>query len=220
MGVLFSVSAGVGLISGAAVIGVLRRLIGALSRRVVALVSLTVLALDVAVGTRLFAVHLTWAVPAFLYFTAVAVALSVVDIDRHRLPNLIVLPSYPILAALLAIAAAGTGDWAALRRAAIGGAALFAGYFLMALIYPPGLGFGDVKLAGLVGTLLAYLSWSALLIGTFAGYLGGGLAGIGLILSRRGTRHSTLPFGPFMLGGVFLALFWLSPMLARLASEV
>jgi hypothetical protein len=71
-----------------------------------------------------------------------------------------VLPSYPVLAVLLAASAAWQGDWWSLARAVIGAAALFAFFLAIVLIHPPGMGFGDVRLSGLIGGVLAYLSWS------------------------------------------------------------
>jgi leader peptidase (prepilin peptidase)/N-methyltransferase len=172
-----------------------------------------------AVADRIADLGLIAAVPAYLYFTAVGVALTLIDLDVRRLPNAIVLPSYPVLAVLLAIAAAGNGDWWALARAGIGAAALFGFFFAVAFAYPAGMGFGDVKLAGLVGGVLAYLSWAALIVGAFAGFLLGALVGVGLILAGRGGRKTAVPFGPFMVAGALLALFVADP-LATLYTDV
>jgi leader peptidase (prepilin peptidase) / N-methyltransferase len=165
-----------------------------------------------AVAYRIADLGLVAAVPAYLYFTAVGVALTVIDLDVRRLPNAIVLPSYPVLALLLTIAAAWHGDWWGLARAGIGAAALFGFFFAVAFAYPAGMGFGDVKLAGLVGGVLAYLSWAALAVGAFAGFLLGALVGVGLMLAGRGGRKSAVPFGPFMVAGALLALFVADPL--------
>jgi leader peptidase (prepilin peptidase)/N-methyltransferase len=156
--------------------------------------------------------------PAFLYFTAIGVALTVIDLDVRRLPNAIVLPSYPVLAVLLGAAAAVDGDWWALARAAIGAAALFGFFFAVAFAYPAGMGFGDVKLAGLIGGVLAYLSWAALVVGAFAGFLLGAVVGVALMVAGRGNRKTAVPFGPFMVAGALLALFIADP-LARLYTD-
>jgi leader peptidase (prepilin peptidase)/N-methyltransferase len=71
-----------------------------------------------------------------------------------------------------------------------------------------------VKLAGLIGAILGWLSYSALLVGAFAAFLLGGMVGIAVIASRRGTGKTPLPFGPFMLAGVALALYLAQPILA------
>ena len=144
---------------------------------------------------------------AYLYFAAISVVLTVIDIDSHKLPNLIVLPSYIVVAALLLIASVIYGDFSQLLRAAIGGAALFAAYLIMALVYPGGMGFGDVKLAGVIGLLLGFLGWGTLVVGAFSAFLLGGLFGIALLVLRRANRKSGIPFGPWMLAGAWLGIF-------------
>jgi leader peptidase (prepilin peptidase)/N-methyltransferase len=164
-------------------------------------------ALFAAVAARLAALDELAALPAYLFFAAIGVALTVLDIDLRRLPNVIVLPAYPALAGLLAIAAYVQDDPAALSRAGIGAAALFALYLALALAHPGGMGFGDVKLAGVVGGVLGYLSYPALLVGAFAAFVTGGIAGLVVMSARRGTCKSAVPFGPFMIAGALLALF-------------
>jgi leader peptidase (prepilin peptidase)/N-methyltransferase len=68
------------------------------------------------------------------------------------------------------------------------------------------MGFGDVKLAPSLGALLAWVSWGALAVGAFAGFLLGGVFGIGVILLGKGGRKSKVPFGPFMLAGALLGI--------------
>ena len=65
-------------------------------------------------------------------------------------------------------------DWAALLRAAIGMAALYAFYFVLRFVRPDGMGGGDVKLAGVVGIYLGWLGWGALAVGAFAAFVLGG----------------------------------------------
>jgi leader peptidase (prepilin peptidase)/N-methyltransferase len=175
-------------------------------------VELTTGLLFVAVTYRIADLDMIAALPAYLYFTAIGVALTVIDLDVRRLPNAIVLPSYPVLAVLLTVASAWTGDWWALARAGIGAAALFGFFFAVAFAYPAGMGLGDVKLAGLVGGVLAYLSWAALVVGAFAGFLLGALVGVGVMLAGRGGRKTAVPFGPFMVAGALLALFVADPL--------
>lgn len=146
------------------------------------------------------------AIPAFLYLGAIGVALAIIDMDTKRLPNAIVLPSYLVGAGLLGIAALVDRDGASALRAVIGMAALFSFYFLLALIYPAGMGFGDVKLAGVLGMYLAWLGWSPLVVGGFLGFLLGGAIGGVLMVMRRAGRKSKIPYGPFMLAGALLAI--------------
>lgn len=145
-------------------------------------------------------------VVAYLYLTAISIALALIDLDTHRLPNTIVLPSYLVGAALLGTAAALTGDWGALIGAAIGGVVLYALYLLLALVYPGGMGFGDVKLAGVLGIFLGYLGWGPLIIGGFAAFVLGGAFALVLVAARRAKKGSGIPFGPWMLAGAWLGI--------------
>jgi leader peptidase (prepilin peptidase) / N-methyltransferase len=152
-----------------------------------------------AVTWRLLAIDLPWALAAYLYLAASGVALAMIDLDVKRLPDKIVLPSYAVVAVLLTVAAMGGHDWWPLARAAIGAAALFAFYFAIAFAAPAGMGFGDVKLAGVLGALMGYLSWSALVVATFGAFLLGALVGVALIVTSRAGRKTAIPFGPFMI---------------------
>ena len=143
---------------------------------------------------------------AFLYLTAITIALALIDLDTHRLPNAIVLPSYAVGLVLLGAAALVAGDPMALLRAVIGAAALYVFYLILALVYPGGMGFGDVKLAGVLGLYLGYLGWAPLVIGAFAAFLLGGLFALVLVVTRRAGRGSGIPFGPWMLAGAWLGI--------------
>jgi len=185
------------------------------------LVEATTAALFAALTWRLLATDIPWALPAYLYLAAAGIALSMIDIDVKRLPDAIVLPSYAVVAVLLTVASAGSGDWWSLVRAALGAAALFAFYFGLAFAYPAGMGFGDVKLAGVLGALMGYLSWPALLVGTFGAFLLGSIVGVALILSSRGGRKTAIPFGPFMIAAALITVFasgWLAGGLPRLVA--
>lgn len=144
--------------------------------------------------------------PAFLYLGAIGVALALIDIDVKRLPNVIVLPSYVVVIVLLGVAAAATGDWSSYLRAGYGLAALYAFYYLLMLVNPRGMGFGDVKLAGVLGLCMGWLGWAELATGAFLGFLLGGVFGGALMLVRRAGRKSKIPFGPFMLLGALVAV--------------
>ena len=133
-------------------------------------------------------------------------ALTLIDLDTHRLPNAIVLPGYIVTLVLLGTAAVLSGDYAALLRAAIGGAALWAFYFVIRLVAPRGMGGGDVKLAGLVGAYSAWIGWGALAVAAFGAFVVGGVVGIALIALRRATRRTAIPFGPWMIVGAWIGI--------------
>lgn len=151
----------------------------------------------------------SWALPAFWYLAAVSVALFLIDVDVRRLPNAIVLPSYPVAFVLLALASANPGgpsDFSALLRAVLAGAALLVFYVVLRVVYPAGMGLGDVKLSGVLGLYLGWVGWSAVVVGAFAAFLLGGVYGVALVVLRRAGRKSTLPFGPWMLLGAAVGL--------------
>ena len=106
------------------------------------------------------------------------------------------------------IPAVADGDWSAYLRAWLAALALFAFYFLLAVIYPAGMGFGDVKLAGVLGLVLGWLGWGELVVGGFLGFLLGAVLGGVLMVVRKAGRKSKIPFGPFMLLGALLAILW------------
>lgn len=175
-------------------------------------VELLTATLFAGVTFRLFQLGLPSAVPAFLWFVAVGVALALIDLDVRRLPDRITLPAYPVLGALLAAAALLDGDPAALLRAAVGAAASFAFYYLLAMTKPGAMGFGDVKAAGLVGGMLAFVSYPVLLIGTVAAFVLGAV--VGLVVLTAGSDRSTpgIAFGPFMVTGALVAIFAGAPL--------
>ena len=159
-------------------------------------------ALFVAVAAKF---GLSWALPAYLYLAAIAIALALIDLDVMRLPNAIVLPSYLVAAALL-VPAALLGDGVApIVRGLAAAVLLWACYRGLAQL--GGMGGGDVKLAPLLGFYLGWLGWGAVAVGAFAAFLLGGVVGVVLMATRLAGRKSRIPFGPYMLAGAFLAVF-------------
>ncbi|MFN3601077.1 MAG: prepilin peptidase [Dietzia sp.] len=150
--------------------------------------------------------------PELVAFAALAVAcglLVAIDLAVHRLPDLVVVPMYPVLFAALAVASAVTGDWGALGRAAAAALALLALYFTLAFINPSGLGLGDVKLAGVLGIFLGWLGWYYVLVGTLAAFAINAVVALVLLAARRANRHTGIAFGPAMIAGATVAA-WLS----------
>jgi leader peptidase (prepilin peptidase)/N-methyltransferase len=139
------------------------------------------------------------------FFVSVLVVLSAIDIDRRILPDKIVLPSAVlVLAANLALAPERWLEW----TLAPVGAFLF--LFAAALVYPKGMGMGDVKLCLLLGVALGKLVPVALVVG-----LGAALVPAMLLFAVHGTagRRMGIPFGPFLAVGAVVALFWGEPLL-------
>jgi len=145
--------------------------------------------------------------PAYLYLAAISVALALIDLDVKRLPDKIVLPSYVVALALLGVAAIAGHDGHAFLRGLEGMVAYYGVFYILAFLYPAGMGFGDVKLAGVLGLYLGWIGWGALAVGAFTGVLLGAVVGIGLMAAQRAGRKTAIPFGPFMLIGAILAVF-------------
>ena len=159
-----------------------------------------------AVGGALPFLSGTIVLLAFLYFAAISVALALIDLDTQTLPNAIVLPAYLVGGGLLGAAGLMTGSVGSLVGAGLGAVALFAIYLVAALVRPGGMGFGDVKLAGVIGLFLGFLGPPQLLVGAFAAFVLGGLFSVGLLIARRAGRGSGIPFGPWMLAGAWVGI--------------
>jgi leader peptidase (prepilin peptidase)/N-methyltransferase len=144
--------------------------------------------------------------PAFLYLAAVGLALALIDVDVKRLPDVLTLPSYGVAAVLLSTAALVGGHGDQLLRAGLGALVAFGFYFTVWFVYPAGMGFGDVKLSGVLGAYLGWVSWAAVTAGLFLGFLYGGVFGIGVVLLTEGGRKTKVPFGPFMLLGALTGI--------------
>ncbi len=140
---------------------------------------------------------------AFWWFAGSSVALTLIDLDTKRLPDVIVLPGYLVGIVLLTLACLLGADWWALLRAGIGAALLFGLYALLWLVRPGAMGMGDVKLAGLVGLHLGWLGWAAVAVGAIAAFILGGLYGFSLLAARRAGRKTALAFGPWMIAGAW-----------------
>jgi leader peptidase (prepilin peptidase)/N-methyltransferase len=132
------------------------------------------------------------------FVVAVLAILSGVDVAERRLPNRIVLPAFAVvLAAQLALHPNRALEWV---LAALG-AALF--FYVPHLVYPAGLGMGDVKLGLLLGAALG----KAILLGRLLGTASAALVGLALIAVRgAAARKTALPYGPFLAFGAVVAL--------------
>lgn len=144
--------------------------------------------------------------PLLLVFSSFGIVLALTDVDHHRLPDAIVVWMYPAAVAGLIYAGVATGHWQ------------FAQSLLMALIWliviggvwlvtaGRGMGFGDVKLAPVLGLVLGWVGWSEGFVGLFSSWILGGLAGLTLILMGKARRGTALPFGPFLILGFWAGL--------------
>jgi len=154
------------------------------------------------------------ALPAFLVVFAALLAISAVDLERFIVPNRILYPALFMAAPLLVVAAALDGDWSSLLGAVLGGALGWVLLFAIHMASPKGMGFGDVRLAGLIGMLLGWLSIGHVLLGLFLAFLTAAVVGVGLMLTGVRGRKDRVPFGPFLALGAIAAVFVGGPILS------
>ena len=171
---------------------------------------LTAVFAPLLVGAVLFT-GLRPATAAYAWAAGAAVVLGAVDLACHRLPDRVTYPAYVVCGGALLVDAVVLGTWGALLTAVLAAAAAFAVAALVAAIAPAGLGFGDVKLLGLLGLLLGWAGWGVLLIGVFLGLVVGALVSVMLLATRRAGWRTAIPFGPPLLAGAVGALFLVGP---------
>jgi leader peptidase (prepilin peptidase)/N-methyltransferase len=137
---------------------------------------------------------------------ALGIILSLIDLVERRLPSVLTYAGLAIVGTLLVTSAILNSRGPDLLRALAGMATLAAFYLVLALISGGGLGAGDVKLGGLLGLALGWLSWSALLTATLLGWLAAAAAWLLMRLVRRKRSDSLMPMGPFLLIGALLTI--------------
>jgi leader peptidase (prepilin peptidase) / N-methyltransferase len=172
-------------------------------------------AVRVAVSTALFAGLLAGAAAltglrpatgALAWAAGAGVVLGSVDLLTHRLPDRATYPAAVVCATAFVADAAVLGSWEGPLRAVLAGVAAFAVAAGARALAPAGLGFGDVKLLGLLGLVLGWFGWGVLLAGVFLGLLTGAAVSVVLLATRRAGWRTAVPFGPPLLAGAVMAL--------------
>jgi leader peptidase (prepilin peptidase)/N-methyltransferase len=148
----------------------------------------------------------------YLLLFAALVALSYIDLDTLRLPDAIVAPLLVVSIPLIVVTSLLQHDAARIRYALVGGAFYFVFLLVVHLIIPRGMGFGDVKLAAVMGLYVGWLASSVVsaiqltLYAMMIGFLVGSLAGIVVFAFRRKSR--AIPFGPFLAFGTVVTIIF------------
>lgn len=144
----------------------------------------------------------------FAAFLWSLVVLTAIDLEHRLLPNRVVYPVFVGGWVGLTIAAVVNDDLSSLRNAAVG-MLIFGGFFfVVAFVYPAGMGGGDVKLAFALGTFLGYLGGPGLVaVGMFLSFLLGGVVGVAAMMLSDAGRKTQIPFGPFLALGTMIAVF-------------
>jgi len=165
----------------------------------------SVLATGIAGGVIGLALGWSWALLVWLPLVPVATALAVIDWRTRLLPTWLIARTYVAVVVLALLATAFTSDWHDLIRAAIGWAGAGLLFGVLWFVYPRGLGYGDVRLSGVLGIALGYVGTAELVVGVYAAFLLGGIGGALLSLLRI-VHRKNVPFGPFMLVGALAGL--------------
>ncbi|MCD4690927.1 A24 family peptidase [bacterium] len=141
----------------------------------------------------------------FWPLSCVLIVLSFIDLDLRIIPDRVTLPGIVaglVLAPLLGVTTL-TGS---LIGAVAGGGALYLiAVFGEAAFGKESMGGGDIKLAAMLG---AFIGWQAVLILLFAAFFSGAVVGIVALAVKGRDWDRSLPFGPFIAGGAFLAVVW------------
>lgn len=148
-----------------------------------------------------------WVLPAYLVLFTSLVAISVIDFKLQIIPNRIVYPTIFLSIPLLALAALLDGEWGHFGHAILGATLAWVALLIIHLISPSGMGFGDVRLAFVLGLFLGWISLGHVVSGLFLGVLL--LSGLGIVLwvLRLRSLQDHMAFGPFLAAGATLAVF-------------
>jgi leader peptidase (prepilin peptidase)/N-methyltransferase len=172
---------------------------------------------EVATGALFVAAALRfgadWVLPAYLLFFAVLLAVSAIDLEHYIVPNRIVYPTLLAAVPLLAVAALLDGSWGSLATALLGALGAGTGLLVIHLVSPRGMGFGDVRLAVVLGLFLGWIDLAHVALGMFLGFLLGALGGVALIALRVKKRRDHVPFAPFLALGALVAVLAGNPIL-------
>jgi len=170
--------------------------------------NVVVLVVTVALSALLpLATPSLWLLPAYLVFLWTMILLTVTDLDTKLIPNRILGPATVVGAVALGAGHLIDPSGGALLDAGIGAIAYFGVMFVLALLVRGGLGFGDVKLAFLIGMFAGYLSLGHVLVAGIGSFLIGGLVSAYLLVTRKRGRKDAIPFGPFMTMAAVVTLF-------------
>lgn len=142
---------------------------------------------------------------AALIFVWAMIVLAFIDLDTQLLPDDVTLPL--LWVGLLVNLGDGFTD---IRSAIIGAVS---GFLALWLVYwcfklatgKEGMGYGDFKLLAVIG---AWFGWKMLPLVILLSSLVGAIVGIGLIVATKHRRDDPIPFGPYLVSGGLIALFW------------
>ena len=152
----------------------------------------------------------------FLAFLALAVAVSFTDLSHRLVPRLLLYGGLAVIVPLFVIVSAVEHTWSDLFWAAVCGAVAFALFFVIWFLVPRGMGFGDVRLAGVIGLTVGYLGVVHAYLAFLVGFVVGLLFGVVLMVGSSAGRKTRIPFAPALCIGAAVAILWGQPLVHHL----
>ncbi len=145
---------------------------------------------------------------AYCVFFAGLVLLSVTDLRVGLVPRRLLYPWLVLVAVALAGASWADSDWHRFAVAALCGVTTFAVFFVLWFAYPKGLGFGDVRLAGVIGVALGWLGLWHVYLGILMAFFFGAVTGVVVMVANHSGRKTRIRFAPALAGGAAVSVLW------------
>lgn len=136
---------------------------------------------------------------------ATGLRVSLVDIDTHSIPRHVMVKSGGVLLALVTVAS-WTANSVSLSAVLLGGALSWAFMRMVELLSRGDIGHADVVLSGYLGLFVGAIGLQLVPLAIFASFFFAGLVAVVMIATKRMTRRSHIPFGPFLVSGMVLAV--------------
>jgi len=147
------------------------------------------------------------------FYACLFTIIFVIDLEQGLILNKVVYPSMVValLLALLPQSRLTLMIEPGIASAALGGAIGFALFLLIAIVSRGGMGWGDVKLAALIGLATGFpLVFLAIIMGAILG----GIVAVALMIAKKRKRRETIPFGPFLAVAAMVTMLWGSNILS------
>jgi leader peptidase (prepilin peptidase)/N-methyltransferase len=141
------------------------------------------------------------------FYACLFIIIFVIDLEHGLILNKVVYPAMVVALLLALLPRPWLTQWlvTGVANAALGGAVGFVILFLIAIVSRGGMGWGDVKLAALIGLATGFpLVFFSLIMGAILG----GIVAVALMIAKKKTRRETIPFGPFLAVAAMITLLW------------
>ena len=153
-----------------------------------------------------------WLAAPLCVFLAMAVVVSVTDLSHRLVPRQLLYGALAVIVPLYVILSAHYHHWHPLVDAAVAGAIAFGLFFVIWFVVPRGMGFGDVRLAGVIGVTVGYLDLLHAYLAFLVGFVLGLVFGLVLMVTSSSGRRTRIPFAPALCAGAVIAILWGDPL--------